>query len=240
VYAGQLLDAVFRRMFPQTEPNNTVSWAPSGTSGASGSNGDDIPDANTTSGTESEDTPVRQAFARMRNHAVETRLGECDAFISHAHDDEVSHPGESFEVLQRWAAAQSTMPKVWIDRICLDVDAPNRSLPLLPLFVTGSAHMLVIAGAAISSRLWVAIEIFTFIETGGTPDQLVVLPIGDSRREDLFATFDTFQAKCTRAYDRELLIAIIETSFGDARSFNMVMRKLIVTGPPERARSSDA
>ena len=51
----------------------------------------------------------------------------------------------------------------------------------------------------------------------------------ESRRllTEQFATFDAGKAKCFLASDREHLLAVIETGFGDFDDFNRVARKLL-------------
>jgi hypothetical protein len=159
--------------------------------------------------------------------AVPCELGLCDAFISHAHIDETLHPGEKFRALQFWAEGFPSPPMLWLDGVCLSSRALNKALPLLPIFVAGCKRFIVLAGSAYSSRLWTAMELFTFVHTGGKQEQIVVLPIGGVDVATLLSTFDASKASCTYPGDYDELIGIVESSFGDLQGFNAMVRTLV-------------
>jgi len=165
---------------------------------------------------------------------VQCTLGECDAFVSHAHVDETFHRGEKYSALKNWAArAADTSPLLWLDGVCLRTRDMQRTLPLLPIFLVGCKRFVALAGSQYSSRLWTTMELFTFVQTGGTPANIVTLPIGDVSAGNLLATFDVRLARCASARDQETLLAVVEASFGDLRAFNEVMHALILTDEQE-------
>lgn len=154
-------------------------------------------------------------------------IGECDAFVSHAWIDEQMHRGVKYKALARWANASERPPKLWIDRICLGQRELAQTLPLLPLFIIGSNHFLMITGPAYSSRLWTILELFTFLQCNGqNTERAVVLPIGDVNMTSLLTSFDAHRASCSDPDDRDILLGLIEASFGDLRAFNKVVRGL--------------
>lgn len=101
------------------------------------------------------------------------QLGECDAFVSHSwsDDSEAKH-----SVLQAWGRAfeeemgreerSDIRPLVWIDKACLDQKNIERDLRCLPVFLAGCSRLLVLAGASYPTRLWCALELFTFVYLG--------------------------------------------------------------------------
>lgn len=158
-------------------------------------------------------------------------LGQCDAFVSHAWIDEVMCPGDKYSALQRWANGQPKMPRLWIDRISLRVVDIAQTLPLLPIFIIGSNNFMILAGPAYSSRLWTILELFTFVQCNeGNMQRAILLPVGGARADTLLATFDARQAQCTLPDDRNTLLGIIESSFGDLCAFNKAVRRLSISG----------
>lgn len=173
--------------------------------------------------------------------AMAARLGECDAFCSHAWDDETLHPGEKFRALSEWVQARQGKPSLcpdcgrhdtalWIDHLCLGRTQIARTLPCLPIFVASCRTFLALVGEAYNSRLWTSMEIFTFLRMGGSREHIAILPITPSEESVRypFATFDAALARCSLPQDTHTLLAIVESSFGDLRSFNKVMRGLLV------------
>ena len=190
-------------------------------------------------------TPTRSAdessdlHERAREHLIQCALGECDAFVSHAHVDEHYHPGEKYAALKAWGEEHKAPPLVWVDGICLTTRDVSRTLPLLPIFVVSCKQFLALAGSRYTSRLWTVMEMFTFVQSGFNPaGSLRVLPLGRVSPASLLTTFDVRNATCAVARDYDALIAIVEASFGDLRAFNRVMRTLPLGGPgggaPER------
>lgn len=161
-------------------------------------------------------------------------LGRCDAFVSHAHIDELLHPGEKFPVLMHWVERYSTetsapaVPLLWIDGVCLHSRNMNYTLPLLPIFIVGCKRFVALAGIQYTSRLWTTMELFTFVQAGGEPANFVTLPIGGVSATNLLSSFDVRATSCARQGDHDMLLAVVEASFGELRAFNEVMRRLVL------------
>ena len=123
----------------------------------------------------------------------------------------------------RRAHKQQTMSKSATSR--------RRTLPCLPIFIAGCREMLVLAGAAYSSRLWTAVELFVLvsIHREKAAQKLVLIPLDPtSDRARVFGGFDIRTARCTRPDDRHALLAVIEASFGDLDAFNRVLRTRLI------------
>ena len=73
------------------------------------------------------------------------------------------------------------------------------------------------------------LELFTFLRVGGTRDRMCVYNI--SGDENLLASFDAAKARCFVPNDRERLLGIIESGFGDFRPFNKIVRSLLAREP---------
>ena len=132
-------------------------------------------------------------------------LGQVDAFMSHAWADEEVAPGRKFAALKGWAASfeesERRPPKIWLDKACIAQDNINESLACLPCFLAGCRKLLVIAGESYTTRLWCVMEVsrphrlcappalthscplqvFVFLQMGGTPRNITVVPIGAER-----------------------------------------------------------
>lgn len=84
------------------------------------------------------------------------------------------------------------------------------------------------------------VEVFTFLAMGGVHERIITIPLAgpdashlaastQAREEAFYAQLTSFraeEAQCFRAEEREWLLAVIETSFGDLRTFNTTVRSL--------------
>ena len=59
---------------------------------------------------------------------------------------------------------------------------------------------------------------------GGTKDELVLLPVGEIDVRAQLANFSAAKANCFLRRDREKLLAVIESGFGDLHGFNKVVK----------------
>lgn len=159
---------------------------------------------------------------------VRCQLGDCDVFFSHSWQDEAHCPGAKFDALSSWASefeqAQGSTPLIWLDKACIDQDNIDASLACLPIFLSGCKQLLVAAGPTYSTRLWCVVEIFTFLKMGGTQNELVFLPIGGADVRRQLASFDAAKAQCFLRRDREKLLSVIESGFGDLYDFNETVK----------------
>jgi len=73
-------------------------------------------------------------------------------------------------------------------------------------------------------------EIFTFIQMGAKPEDIELDAIGGDGTTvesiiDNFKNFKGEEAQCFMPADRERLLAVIESAFGDFRFFNQIVRR---------------
>ena len=71
-------------------------------------------------------------------------------------------------------------------------------------------------------------ELFVFVRMGGQRDAIVVQLL-DKSNEALpssLARFDAARARCFLERDRQLLLAVIDASFGTVRPFNKLVRAI--------------
>ena len=64
------------------------------------------------------------------------------------------------------------------------------------------------------------------MQIGKASERLVVRPIDGSAR-NIFRDFNIANAQCFYPANRETLLAVVESSFGDVHAFNRVMRVLL-------------
>lgn len=148
---------------------------------------------------------------------------------------------------------------VHADKACLDQTAIDASLACLPVFLAGCQQLVTIIGPTYTSRLWCVMELFTWFRMGGSQTRIYACAIGapsegadalqQSHQEEARAAavrmledFDASQAQCFKVEDRERLLGIIETSFGDLRAFSLLVRgtfcDLLSMRTPEEALDS--
>ena len=91
---------------------------------------------------------------------------------------------EKYAVLAGWARAfekeHGRTPTLWLDKACIDQGNIDASLSGLPVFLSGCKRLLVLAGPTYAQRLWCCMEVFVFLQMGGTPERITVLPFGMS------------------------------------------------------------
>ena len=100
------------------------------------------------------------------------------------------------------------------------------------------------AGPTYTSRLWCALELFTFLAMGGTLDRITVVPVlaqSDvnqqsgcmeammERFREQMAQFDASDAQCFKPEERERLLGVIESGFGSLGGFNALVRNMFAT-----------
>jgi len=166
---------------------------------------------------------ARRQALRARSPGFE--LGTCDAFVSHTY---VDPEAPKFAALHSWTNSLASPPRLWIDSLCLSRVDAAASLANLPIFIAGCASFLALTSRNLSSRLWCATELFTWIQIGKSRERIILRPIDDGLTSStIFDNFDVAKAECSCPADRETLLSIIEASFGDIRRFNQVMCNLL-------------
>jgi hypothetical protein len=95
--------------------------------------------------------------------------------------------------------------------------------------------MVVFCGVTYLSRLWCIMELFTFVHMGGDPNaiELHLLLRAGRRLADrgtisaLIESFDAGMCTCANDTDRDRMLEIIHTAYGDIREFNKAVRAII-------------
>ena len=167
------------------------------------------------------------------------QLGHVDAFLSHSWRDEDDAPGHKYEVLAQWARDfqqrhEGRGPTIWLDKACINQNSIDEALACLPVFLAGCRQLLVVAGETYTSRLWCVMEVFVYLQMGKSIRDVEVHSIGSSASSvaQVAASFRSFKgenAHCFKEEDRQVLLAVIEASFGNFAVFNKVVRSVTVT-----------
>lgn len=167
-----------------------------------------------------------------------SELGAVDAFLSHSwSDDGVA----KWEVLSAWAAdferREGRTPSCWLDKACINQQAIQESLAALPVYLSGCRQMVVLLGETYFSRLWCCMEIYTFLQMGGSVDRIEILPVALSSAEVHLRidAFDAARCQCYLEEDKQRLLAVIESGFGDCQRFSELVKasltKAFATAP---------
>lgn len=109
---------------------------------------------------------------------------------------------------------------------CIDQDNIESSLHCLPVFLSGCQSLLVLHGPSYTSRLWCVMELFVYLQMGGDKERIVVYAFGTEVQSSI-AAFDAGKAKCFLDGDRQQLLAVIESGFGDLVPFNQAVRGIL-------------
>lgn len=109
---------------------------------------------------------------------------------------------------------------------CIDQNDIDASLQCLPIFLSGCQRLLVLLGPSYTSRLWCVMEMFTYLQMGGDREHIVVYAFGKEAQSSI-AEFDASKAHCFLDRDRQRLLAVIESGFGDLVPFNRAVRGIL-------------
>ena len=248
----------------------------------------------------------------LGRYTLSARMGMITAFVSHSWSD----PGEEkWRALSEWERRQTAERPgrpvtIWLDKACISQASIDDCLATLPVNLAACRYLVILLGPTYLSRLWCVIEIFTWLQMGGSLDRIHVLPLvplsedaadgidqppsttrqgnassgpssvqqqpvadnGGSMRKAAFARepsktaiagsfivkraeassrrraaaqsnetpesrvaligqlvarFDVRKATCFRTEERERLIGIIESTFGDYAPFNLLCRRML-------------
>jgi len=189
----------------------------------------------------------------LPNHALFRRLArpahfsQVDAFLSHSWSDD---PGAKWSAICEWRhefrLAHGREPIVWLDKCCLNQECIADHLACLPVFLAGCNSLVLFVGKTYLHRLWCVIEIFVFLEMGGSVSNIELVLLGgfepaeeedesghNSASEANFdevelllniAQFDAREARCALQADSDLLLSTIEQGFGGFNAFNDALR----------------
>ena len=198
--------------------------------------------------------PAATTAAELAAKTQKAKLGQVSAFFSHSWRDEDEAPGAKYAALVAWAGKLKE-PKdatIWLDKACIDQNNVDQALASLPVFLAGCKSLLVVAGSTYCSRLWCVMEIFTFLMMTASTDDLGRKRFADDRidviaisRKDgtaadpqqsrqqsrqllaeQFKGFDAAKAQCFKAEDRQRLLGVVESGFGDFQEFNKLVRSI--------------
>ncbi|CAJ1427443.1 unnamed protein product [Effrenium voratum] len=164
----------------------------------------------------------------LGNLAKRTRLGEADAFISHSWRDD---PEAKWAALQEWRErfkqTHLTEPKLWMDKYCIDQNDVENSLACLPIYLASCSRLVVICGETYLSRLWCIIELFVFLEMGGSPNNLevILLPDQNQRIAGQIANFEPTAATCSQLETTDMLQSVLEAGSSGLEGIKELIRK---------------
>ena len=156
----------------------------------------------------------------LHTKTKKAQLGDVHAFLSHSwHDDAAA----KWQALEGWGASLSE-PMLWLDKACIDQQKIDESLAALPVYLSGCQALLVVAGPTYTHRLWCVMELFVFLQMGGSLERVTALTMPGKEVQQELAAFDAAAAQCFKPEDRARLLAIIESAFGDFAAFNAKVR----------------
>ena len=161
----------------------------------------------------------------------ETRLGKCDAFISHSWSD---NGKQKYAALKQWCrdfkSKHKREPQLWLDKACINQKDISNDLLCLPVFLSGCETLLIIPGPTYTSRLWCIMEVFVFLKMGGSIRRITIIPIelkDEKIARSKFEEVDVSKCKCYLEKDRQKLLGIVEKGFGSYEAFNKAFNLLL-------------
>ena len=157
--------------------------------------------------------------------------GECDAFLSHSwRDDAPSKWKKMIEFKSDYEAKHGgDEPRCWLDKACIDQDGDiNASLRALPIYLLGSRYFVVFVGESYFNRMWCVLELFTFVRSGGTVDQIMLKPLHGDDAAAAISGLDIRSADCFLREDKQRILAIVEASYGSSNDFNRACRRILL------------
>ena len=94
------------------------------------------------------------------------------------------------------------------------------------MYLSGCKELLIVVGPTYTRRLWCVMELFVFVQMGGSNERVTALALPGKEVQRELATFDAAQSQCFKPDDRERLLGIIEGAFGDFGAFNSKVRRI--------------
>ena len=74
-----------------------------------------------------------------------------------------------------------------------------------------------------------------WLRVGGAKEKIKVAHMRGGEMQSLFAQFDAGKAKCFKPKDRQHLLAVIESGFGDLLPFNKVIKTIMADAAMKEA-----
>ena len=87
-------------------------------------------------------------------------------------------------------------------------------------------HMLVVAGDTYLTRLWCIVELFVFLQMGGSMDDIRLWPLGDVHQK--VVNFDANTATCFDPHDKQHLLSIVEAGSDGMDTFNTQVQGILL------------
>ena len=87
-----------------------------------------------------------------------------------------------------------------------------------------------------SCRAQCIVEVFTYLRMGGSPEQMIVVPLAGDAPTLNFSTFDAENAKCFSPEDKRKLLQAITQAFGTCAPFNAIVRNTLSARASESSR----
>lgn len=160
-------------------------------------------------------------------------LGFVDAFVSHSwHDDAEA----KWRALQAWRqefkAIHRREPRLWIDKFCIDQENIDVNLMCLPVYLAGCQMLVVFVGSTYFERLWCVMEVFVYLAMGRTWDSFTFRALDEGPTalgvHEQIESFNAVRAKCFKKSDKDRLLSIVASSFGDIKSFNNTLKSMLL------------
>jgi hypothetical protein len=126
-----------------------------------------------------DDADTAKAEAELYAMSAPGRLGNVDAYLSHIDWQDDADSEKMWAALQAWreefkAKHADREPKLWIDRFCLNPADAQADRVCWPIYLAGCKHLYISYCGAYLRRLWCVCEVFTFLQMGGLPQQVIM------------------------------------------------------------------
>ena len=110
----------------------------------------------------------------------------------------------------------------------------------LPVYLAGCKQLFIVCGPSYLDRMWCVLELFVFIQMGGSVEniQLQFIPPDETSDpeckkfstpleyfEDRFENFDVTNAQCYDPLQKDRLLSVVEAGFGGLQGFNDALRE---------------
>ena len=129
-------------------------------------------------------------------------------------------------------------------KACMSQGNIDENLATLPVYLAACSRLLILLGPTYLSRVWCCLELFTWMQMGGGVERVTLLPINaeDStirgQLRERSAKFTVQRAQCFKEEERQRLLAIMESAYGDFEQFNLLVRQ-VITGLIDEALEGD-
>ena len=187
-----------------------------------------------------QDLAASTASPELHIKTRQAAVGEVDFFLSHSWSDESDSKWQALQTVlgEEVEANKGREVLLWLDKACINQTSIATALQSLPVHLAGCKRLLILCGPSYIHRLWTLMEIFVFVHGGGSVSRMKVVPLADKVHAGestgtlllkSFGRIDVASAGCGDSEVRQRLLGIIESAFGDTRSFNQHVESLLST-----------